>query len=186
MTSKGFPAGAIPIAERRFLRAGLRRPEAAQAARGKSIPRHRPATDYMEHFNEAIMLLEMIRTWPEWAGIPGMARCPIRGISRSRISRAHGDHSRSRLMKRRIPRHSWTNSDIWRWSMTSILRSEWGTAMRDRKRTRPHRDGRAGESLGQAAGGTGGGHYQTAAAPRRRRLHHDPLIGSDVIRPASN
>ena len=133
-------------------------------------PRTGLATDYLNHFNEAIMLLEMI---------PDMPECAEDFLAWHPLSyREHFTASNFKARDLAIEAYDSADPDIRAEfdnitsAMTSILTAV-GAAMREVQPGQdPRHAGRAGHRLGQAAGGAGRRHHQWRRRGRRR-LHHE-------------
>src|ERR1700719_2828959 len=144
----------------------------AEQLRAANInPRTGLATDYLNHFNEAVMLLEMV---------PDMPECAEDFLDWHPLS--YAEHFTASNFKARDLAISAYDSadpairaefDNITSAMTSILTAR-GKAGNPPGQA-PRHAGRAGHRLGQAAGGAGRRHHQWQRRSRCR-LHHDALM----------
>jgi len=135
-------------------------------------PRTGLATDYLNHFNEAIMLLKMI---------PDMPECAEDFLTWSPLS--YAEHFWASNFKARdlaIEAYELadpkirTEFDNIANTMTSILTAV-GTAMREARQDKTRATlAEQGHQLGQAPGGAGRRHHQRRLRGRRRN-HHGEL-----------
>ena len=150
--------------------------EAARAAQLRAAninPRTGLATDYLNHFNEAIMLLEMI---------PDMPECAEEFLQwQPRSYREHFAASNFKARELAIDAYNSANPDIRTefdnitGAITSILIAV-SNAMREVQPGQdPRHAGPSGHRLGQAAGDAGRRHHQWSRRRGRHRLHHDAL-----------
>ena len=174
-----------PISRRRAGRALNDEARAAQLRAANINPRTGLATDYLNHFNEAIMLLEMI---------PDMPECAEDFLDWQPLSyREHFTASNFKARDLAIAAYESADAGIRAEfdnitsAMTSILTAV-GAAMREGQAGQdPRHAGRTGHRLGQAAGDAGRRHHQWPRRRGRCRLHHDALMspGSPVPAAAS-
>ena len=161
-------------------------PEAAAWAERLRVaninPRTGLATDYLNHFNEAVMLLEMV---------PDMPECAEDFLTWSPLSYAeHFTASNFKARDLAIEAYELadpkirTEFDNIANTMTSILTAV-GTAMREARQDKTRATlAEQGHQLGQAAGGAGRRHHQRRLRGRRRNHHGElNLTQRPCIRP---
>ncbi len=151
-------------------------PEAAsRAAELKAAninPRTGLATDYLNHFNEAVMMLEMIPDIPEcaedflqWHPLT-YAEHFIASNFKARDLAISAYESADPVIRGEFDHITGTLTNI----LTAV-----GAAMREAQQDKTSRQARrTGHQLGQAAGDGGRRHHQWRLGVRHR-LHHDPL-----------
>ena len=135
---------------------------AAQLRAANINPRTGLATDYLNHFNEAIMLLEMI---------PDMPECAEEFLGWQPLSyREHFTASNFKARELAIEAYDSADPDIRTefdnitGAMTSILTAVGAGHARGPAGQDPRHAGRTGHRLGQAAGDAGRRHHQWRGA----------------------